>query len=59
LSHSQEPTTLADMGQNFYNKEMIMNSYLICKATIELLAHDLCVRLEQLDPKGNHHDYRN
>jgi hypothetical protein len=36
-----------------------MNSYLICKATIELLAHDLCVRLELLDPKGNHYDYRN
>jgi len=46
------------MGHNIYNKEINMTSYLICKATIELLAHDLCVRLEQLDPKGIHHDYR-
>lgn len=35
-----------------------MNSYLICKATMQLLAHDLCVRLEQLDPKGDHYDNR-
>jgi len=35
-----------------------MKPYLIFKATMELLAHDLCVLLEQLDPKGNHHDNR-